>query len=374
MSNIPTPAHPPPPTTQQIAGVLQSALNAGQTLLQSQPHQLEALRTTFIQFYAHPTFQLILGIPTQSPAPSTTTNNQLKAELTDIKSTLHMLSKAVTGLQSKGAPAPKLPTPPPKVAPSAQVTGQKLTSAPPTFAAKAATPARPSLIVDISKSPIPKEDRPSATDLCEKINERLHNRGHKSMFLSAAKWTGKGNLVFTASPHTTSHQLQALTPDIESLVIEYLSVFTPNPTITSRPNVKWAKLLINGVPTGVRSPSSLTTGTSSSLSIAFEDPDGSQLKSLLSIRQLYLFGARAKVRRWKTASPQARTPQPSNPPSQAPLGRLEHLALPPLDLDDNIMEDPPTSAPSPRKRTLSALSPPTTAKGKKKRVGGPSGG
>ncbi|KAN0113642.1 hypothetical protein V8E52_007568, partial [Russula decolorans] len=236
MSNIPTPAHPPPPTTQQIAGVLQSALNAGQTLLQSQPHQLEALRTTFIQFYAHPTFQLILGIPTQSPAPSTTTNNQLKAELTDIKSTLHMLSKAVTGLQSKGAPAPKLPTPPPKVAPSAQVTGQKLTSAPPTFAAKAATPARPSLIVDISKSPIPKEDRPSATDLCEKINERLHNQGHKSMFLSAAKWTGKGNLVFTASPHTTSHQLQALTPDIESLVIEYLSVFTPNPTITSRPN------------------------------------------------------------------------------------------------------------------------------------------
>ncbi|KAN0102394.1 hypothetical protein V8E52_011988 [Russula decolorans] len=409
MSNIPTPAHPPPPTTQQIAGVLQSALNAGQTLLQSQPHQLEALRTTFIQFYAHPTFQLILGIPTQSPAPSTTTNNQLKAELTDIKSTLHMLSKAVTGLQSKGAPAPKLPTPPPKVAPSAQVTGQKLTSAPPTFAAKAATSARPSLIVDISKSPIPKEDRPSATDLCEKINERLHNRGHKSMFLSAAKWTGKGNLVFTASPHTTSHQLQALTPDIESLVIEYLSVFTPNPTITSRPNVKWAKLLINGVPTGVkqdrgaytpnechnalnshnpiyanlritqkpswvRSPSSLTTGTSSSLSIAFEDPDGSQLKSLLSIRQLYLFGARAKVRRWKTASPQARTPQPSNPPSQAPLGRLEHLALPPLDLDDDIMEDPPTLAPSPRKRTLSALSPPTTAKGKKKQVGGPSEG
>ncbi|KAN0118981.1 hypothetical protein V8E52_004753 [Russula decolorans] len=358
MSNIPTPAHPPPPTTQQIAG---------------------------------------------SPAPSTTTNNQLKAELTDIKSTLHMLSKAVTGLQSKGAPAPKLPTPPPKVAPSAQVTGQKLTSAPPTFAAKAATPARPSLIVDISKSPIPKEDRPSVTDLC-----------HKSMFLSAAKWTGKGNLVFTASPHTTSHQLQALTPDIESLVIEYLSVFTPNPTITSRPNVKWAKLLINGVPTGVkqdrgaytpdechnalnshnpiyfvtiyanlritqkpswvRSPSSLTTGTSSSLSIAFEDPDGSQLKSLLSIRQLYLFGARAKVRHWKTALPQARTPQPSNPPSQAPLGRLEHLALPPLDLNDDIMEDPPTSAPSPRKRTLSALSPPTTAKGKKKRVGGPSGG
>ena len=72
------------------------------------------------------------------------------------------------------------------------------------------------------------------------------------MFLSAAKWTGKGNLVFTASPHTTSHQLQALTPDIESLVIEYLSVFTPNPTITSQPNVKWAKLLINGVPTGVK--------------------------------------------------------------------------------------------------------------------------
>jgi hypothetical protein len=77
-----------------------------------------------------------------------------------------MLSKAVTGLQSKGAPAPKLPTPPPKVAPSAQVTGQKLTSAPPTFAAKAATPARPSLIVDISNPPSQKRiDRPRPTSV-----------------------------------------------------------------------------------------------------------------------------------------------------------------------------------------------------------------
>ena len=324
------PAHPPP-TPQQIAGVLQSALNAGQLLLQSQPHQLEALRTTFIQCYAHPTFQLILGIPAQAPTASTPPNNQLRAELTNIKSTLQALSKAVTGLQSKGAPPPKLPPHPPKAAPSTQATGQKVTSATPTFATKVAAPARPSLIVDISKSPIPKEERPSAADLCEKINERLHNRGHKSMFLSAAKWTGKGNLVFTASPHITSHQLQSLTPDIESLALEYLSVFIPNPIVTSQPNVKWAKLLINDVPSGVTQdrgaytpnechialnshnpnysnlkitqkpswvcpPSTLKPGTSSSLSIAFEDPDSSQLRALLSNCQLYLFGTRAKVK------------------------------------------------------------------------------
>src|SRR5216684_1633325 len=64
MSNFPMP-NPIPPSSQQVAGVLQSALRASQELLQSSPANLEPLRSTFLQFYASQTFQLILGISTQ---------------------------------------------------------------------------------------------------------------------------------------------------------------------------------------------------------------------------------------------------------------------------------------------------------------------
>ena len=96
--------------------------------------------------------------------------------------------------------------------------------------------------------------------------------------------------------------------------------------------MKWSKVLINGVPTGVtgdrgaktpdechaalalenptyaslqitqkpswvRPPTSYTIGSASSLVVAFEDPDGSKSEALLASRQLFLFGARAKVTR-----------------------------------------------------------------------------
>jgi len=372
-----------PPSPQQVTGVLQSALCASQELIQSNPAHIEPLRATFLQFYSSPVFQLILGIPTQTSLPSTHPNDSLKDELILIKSTLQTLSKTVTSLQTRAAPAVNAPNPPSKVAPSTQPPG-KITSAPPTFAAKVATPTRPSLIVDLSGHVLPKEDRPPAADLCEKINERLHNCGHKNIALSAAKWMGKGNLVFTASPNITPQQFQTLIPDIKTLATEYLAVFIPDLVTMSRTNVKWSKCLLNGVPTGVskdrgahtpdechnalnshnplyaslritqkpswvRTPSSYVIGSSSSLSFAFEDPDGSQLKSLLTSRQLYLLGTRAKVKRWKnspppesTITPATSTPTPA--PSQ-PLTVAGAFSLPPLELDEDPQDDPPQRSP-----------------------------
>ena len=112
MSKIPMPQQIPP-TTQQVEATLRSALTASHALLGMDPGNIVQLRTTFLHFYSHPTFQLILGIPSQSPAQTTPLNSQLQAELLGIKSTIQTLSNAVHDLQPKGAKAP-----PPKKNPS----------------------------------------------------------------------------------------------------------------------------------------------------------------------------------------------------------------------------------------------------------------
>jgi len=107
-----------------------------------------------------------------------------------------------------------------------------------------------------------------------------------------------------------------------------------SPLPQPRPNTKWSKITINGVPTGasndrsplspdechmalaasnpsytslsitqkpswVRPPSSYKPGSISSLSLAFEDPDGSKLRVLLAECYLYALGNRASVLKWK---------------------------------------------------------------------------
>jgi len=108
----------------------------------------------------------------------------------------------------------------------------------------------------------------------------------------------------------------------------------PTTSLTFWANVKWSKLLINGVPTGVdeetpahssvecqcalaldnpsyghltitqlpswvRSPFSYTPGSYSSLVVTFEDPDGSIASSMVTAKWLYLFSVQATVKRWK---------------------------------------------------------------------------
>jgi hypothetical protein len=65
MSNIPTPKEIPP-TPQQVDATLRSVITASQTLINTDPRHYTNLRATFMQFYSHPTFQLILGLPTQN--------------------------------------------------------------------------------------------------------------------------------------------------------------------------------------------------------------------------------------------------------------------------------------------------------------------
>src|SRR5258707_552555 len=109
MSNIPTPqTHPLTP--QQVTGILNSVLEASHGLITSDAHHAAELRTTFIQFYSHPIFQLLLGVPSQTMPTPPHTDHQLKAELSELRSTITALSKTVSGLQTKLHPA--LPPPP----------------------------------------------------------------------------------------------------------------------------------------------------------------------------------------------------------------------------------------------------------------------
>ncbi|KAN0115821.1 hypothetical protein V8E52_006530, partial [Russula decolorans] len=170
---------------------------------------------------------------------------------------------------------------------------------------------------------------------------------HQHVTLSAAKWTSKGNLVVTAHHTVTPVQFKDASPTITSLLREaYPDKFSQTPdNITARANVKWSKILINSIPTGVsetrgpwtpeechraltahnpayatltitqkpswaRKPTSYKKGDCSSLIIAFEDPDGNLRRSLLSNKQLYLLGVRAKVTRWKETP----RPSPTKPP------------------------------------------------------------
>jgi len=87
---------------------------------------------------------------------------------------------------------------------------------------------------------------PALIEICN--NALASDPTHANVWVSAAKWTPKGNLVMFASPgvscdapFTTSHPLtsavsQALPDDLK---------------ISSHLNVKWGKILINSVPTGI---------------------------------------------------------------------------------------------------------------------------
>jgi hypothetical protein len=117
MSNIPTPKEIPP-TPQQVDRTLQSVISAAQSLISSDPRHFANLRASFLALYTHPTFQLILGIPSQTPANEPQPNKQLQTDLNALKSSITALTKSVADLQPKVKEA-KAPTskPPPRVLP-----------------------------------------------------------------------------------------------------------------------------------------------------------------------------------------------------------------------------------------------------------------
>ncbi|KAI0245861.1 hypothetical protein BJV78DRAFT_1287043 [Lactifluus subvellereus] len=288
MSNFPMPPHPPP-TIQQVTGVLQAA------------------ETILPLFLLPPHHHKNFGGPSPksntAPPPTSTQDS----ELASIKETLAALSKAVEKLCSSKAPPPTLHAAPQKK--------DKAALPIQTYVDKAAAPPRPSLGL------------PSI--ICDWLNEHLTSSEHQQVRISATRWTDKGNLVLTGGISNTSHQLLTASLHIQSLLSEFYKGFIPPHTsLPIQANVKWSKILINRVPTGVtegwaqkpqrsatqhcysRTPPTPPSkshrnpaGLASSLIVAFKDPDGSKSRALLASQQLHIFGVRAKVKHWKKTPP-----------------------------------------------------------------------
>ncbi|KAH9007868.1 hypothetical protein EDB84DRAFT_1572496 [Lactarius hengduanensis] len=250
-----------------------------------------------------------------------------------------------TPVPAKASPAP-VPTPAPASRPTPPLSK-------PSFASMAKVPARPSLVVSL-RPPVagashPPAVRRSPQEIVGHLNAVLASEDHQ-VTLSAARWTAKNNLVVTAGPDTTAHHLTSASHLISDCLATFLSADQSPLPVQTRENCKWARLLVNGIPTGVsltrgpyspselhaalladnpayrglrltqppswvRAPSTYTPGSLSSLVLTFEDPSGDSLRSLLAERSLFAFGHLGELKRWKakprsTAKPPAAAPPP----------------------------------------------------------------
>ncbi|KAH9011779.1 hypothetical protein EDB84DRAFT_1569540 [Lactarius hengduanensis] len=156
-----------------------------------------------------------------------------------------------TPVPAKASPAP-VPTPAPASRPTPPLSK-------PSFASMAKVPARPSLVVSL-RPPVagashPPAVRRSPQEIVGHLNAVLASEDHQ-VTLSAARWTAKNNLVVTAGPDTTAHHLTSASHLISDCLATFLSADQSPLPVQTRENCKWARLLVNGIPTGV----SLTRG------------------------------------------------------------------------------------------------------------------
>ncbi len=173
----------------------------------------------------------------------------------------------------------------------------------------------------------------SPQEVVTHLNAKLVD-AHHPVTLSAAWWMAKNNLVVTAGPDTSAYQLTQVSHFISNTLSIYLSHDSSPLPITTHENVKWSHLLINSIPTGassshgpyspsecqqalmadnpafwtlhlmqppswVRAPSTYGPSSILSLVVAFEDPLGESLHSLVAGKTLFAFGHSGELRRWK---------------------------------------------------------------------------
>ena len=206
----------------------------------------------------------------------------------------------------------------------------------------AATPARPSLVISLNQTSDAERKTLTAKwpafSLARICNEALSAVPEfANVRVSAARWTPKGNIVAFAGPDTSLAQLLTASHILTAAITTQVPTASPTP-ISARANVRWSKVLINGVPLGltasgphsskachvslitdnpsystlkvtqlpswVRKPSSyLPPADKLSLVVGFEDPDGTIAVQLLKDRHLFIFGVQATVKKWKHKSP-----------------------------------------------------------------------
>jgi len=286
----------------------------------------------------------------QPPTAPSLPQEELRLLRTSFDKAFALLADQVKELAVKvngSGPPPKVaaakkpsaqPTPKPHAQPpTAPAPAPASRPAPPSFASVAKSPARPSLVVALctsaSGADVPLAVRRSPQEVVNHLNAELADAPHP-VTLSATRWTAKNNLMVTAGPNTSAHHLMQASHFISDALSTFLSHDSSPLPITTRENVKWSRILINGIPTRastsrrpyspseclqalladnpafrtlrltqppswVRAPSTYSPGSVSSLVVAFEDPSGDSLRSLLGGKTLFAFGHSGELRRWK---------------------------------------------------------------------------
>jgi len=262
-------------------------------------------------------------VPSPLPAPSTAPINLVSpavmVEATGKKQGKPQASFAEVATKVKTAPGP----PHPPLGPKA-LAAQLHANNPP-------SPPRPSLVLSLTHHMLAQTLHtktatapPLLVNVC---NSTLSaDLIHANVWVSAAKWTPKGNLVVFVGPGISHKVLFTTSPLLTTAVSRALP---DEPSISSHQNVKWGKVMVNSVPTGVveghphmhspaacwqsliennpslcnlkvcqlpswvRQPSLYHPGLQSSLVFAFEDPDGTLAPSLIRARNVYAFGPSA---------------------------------------------------------------------------------
>jgi len=327
MSNTPTGLNTPTGPFGSPKAAFDFILNA---IIATVPSKREALvKPQLLAFIAHP---IIKELISQGKTPAPTDATQPAAlELKQIQDTLSSLSKAMERL-SKGNPPSNNPSP---KARKKQKGGESKQQPQRTYSAVAGSRApNPSLVVDLAHLEFPDGNRPRPENICEVLNKKLGEVSPPQAQLAAVRWTAKGNLIITAGPSSSPVSLLSAAPHINAILATTLKLPSHSPFTQPRANIKWSKITINSVPTGasstrnpytpeechaalaainptytslqimqkpswVQPPSSYNHGSTSSLSVAFEGPDGSKAKTLLAERYLYAFGNRASTKKWK---------------------------------------------------------------------------
>jgi hypothetical protein len=380
MSNIPTVFKPKEAFSFLLSRIKEYNPNSRKTGIL--PHLKSFLADTTIQ-----------DLLCEGKDPALPANTSPIAPDDDIRSTLQSLSKAISSIQRQlsTTPKPKAATPDK----GNKANGKK--TPPKTYAAIAgARPPNPSLVVDSAKFFEAEKNRLAPGELCGLINERLRSLSQTPVIVAAVRWTSKGNLVVTGGPNTTPHSLQTVSAYISDYMSELARLPTHEYFEIARPNVKWSKISINGVPTGasdqhevyshaenhdsleannpsyasltitqppswVRPPASYTTGSVSSLSLAFEDPDGSKLRALLMERYLYVHGQRATIRKWKQRQPQHKDKASKNTVTHTNDDESSHSSSDEEDIAIQLHPLPNTEDPLPASDSPIGLIPTATS-------------
>jgi hypothetical protein len=192
-------------------------------------------------FISHPIIQPLL-VADNAPAHKSILSKP--PDLSDIQKTLTSLAKALEGIQ-KPSTTPSKRSPPSPQSKDTNKTPKRIYSA-----VAGIRPPNPSLVVDLLHLKIAVEDWLWLEILYNAINKKLIAIMPPPGKLVTVRWTAKGNLVVTGGTNATSHSLQIAAPYISSTILSSLELPSDATKSQPRPNVKWSKILLNGVPTG----------------------------------------------------------------------------------------------------------------------------